>query len=247
MMISFFKKKYKHNINYAENKNLITNLKKYQEIEDTLKTDKSKEFFALYNGDFVNRYFIEMNKFEYHNEVYNALYQTWLISFCLTFHYCDEIEKLYRFEELIKILPKVIDPEEKILSILLLTIKIYGNEEMTIKIFELIKKLNYAEYTCLCSKFKSEKKLTWDEKKIYIANMKIEITYFREPINFDKQANDPNKNKKAIDIKSIRKRTFYTGKEKYFSLSDKEKISYDLYIICNCDKKYKEKKRNYTN
>ena len=234
----FFQKKYKHNINYAENKNLITNLKKYQEIEDTLKTDKSKEFFALYNGDFVNRYFIEMNKFEYHNEVYNALYQTWLISFCLTFHYCDEIEKLYRFEELIKILPKVIDPEEKILSILLLTIKIYGNEEMTIKIFELIKKLNYAEYTCLCSKFKSEKKLTWDEKKIYIANMKIEITYFREPINFDKQTNDPNKNKKAIDIKSIRKRTFYTGKEKYFSLSDKEKISYDLYIICNnCDKK----------
>ena len=43
-----------------------------------------------------------MNKFEYHNEVYNALYQTWLISFCLTFHYCDEIEKLYRFEELTK-------------------------------------------------------------------------------------------------------------------------------------------------
>ena len=77
--------------------------------------------------------------------------------------------------------------------------------------------------------------------------MKREITYFREPINFEKQANDTNKNKKQIDIKSIRKRTFYTGKEKYFSLSDKEKISYDLYIICNCDKKNKEKKRNYTN
>ena len=229
----FFKKKYKHNINYAENKNLITNLKKYQEIEDTLKTEKSKEFFAIYNGDFVNRYIIDMNKFEYHNEVYNALYQTWLIIFSLTFHYCDEIEKLYRFEELIKILPKLIDPEEKILSILLLTIKEYGNEEMTIKLFELIKKLNYAQYTCLCSKFKSEKKLIWDEKKIDIANSKVIITYFREPINFDKQTNDTNKNKKHIDLKCKRKRTIYTGKEKYFNLSDKEKISYDLYLYCN--------------
>ena len=233
----FFQKKYKHNINYAENKNLISNLKKYQELEDILKSEKSKEFFSIYNGEFVDRYMVDMNKFEYHNEVYNALYQTWFITFSLTFHYCDEIEKLYRFEELIKTLPKLIDPEEKILSILFLTIKEYGNEEMTIKLFELIKKLNYSQYTCLCSKFKSDKKLIWDEKKIDIANSKVEIIYYREPINFDKKENEINRNKKPINIKCLRKRTFYTGKEQNFNMSDKEKISYDVYINCsNCKK-----------
>ena len=229
----FFKKKYINSANFAENKSLINLLKKYQELENILTTDKSNNYFSIYNGEFVNRYMLDYNKHEYHNEVLNALYQTWLIVFCLTFHYCDRLEKQYRFEELIRILPKLIDPQQKILSLLLITIREYGNIEMIIKLFELIKNLNYAEYTCLSSKFRSKKKLNWDVKKIDIANSKIEITYYREPINYEKQTLETNNNK--LDIKLIKKRTFYTGKEKVISQNDKEKISINFYFICqNC-------------
>ena len=230
----FFKKQYNSNVNFAENKPLINLLQKYQEIEDLLTTlDKSKNFFSIYNGDFINRYILDYKTHEYHNEVLNALYQTWLIVFCLTFHYCNELEKLYRFEELIRILPKLIDPNEKVLSLLLVTIKEYGNEEMTIKLFELITNLNYAEYSCLTSKFMSKTKLKWDVKMIDIANSKIEISYYREPINYEKQTIETNK--KKYDIKLIKKRTFYTGKEKVISQNDKEKISIDFFFTCqNC-------------
>ena len=179
---------------------------------------------------------LDYNRHHYHNEVYNTLYQTWLIVFCLTFHYCDEMEKLYRFEELIRIIPKIIDPNEMILSLILVIIREYGTEEMLIKLFELIKNLNYAEYCCLCSKFKSEKKLEWDVKEIDIANSKVVISYYREPINYEKQSNENALNKeKNYNLKLLKKRTFYTGKEKEILFYDKEIISIDLYFKCqNC-------------
>ena len=233
---NFFKNKYYSSINMSMDKPLINLLKKYHEIEDILITDKSKNFFSIYNGEFINRYFLDYNKYEYHNEVYNNLYQIWIIVFCLTFHYCDELEKLYRFEELIRLIPKVIDPDEKILSLILITLKEHGNEEMTIKLFELIKNLNYSQYCCLCSKFKTNKKLKWDVKEIDIANSKVVISYYREPINYEKQITENiGTNKKKYDIRLLRKRTFFTGKEKVILQYDKEKISVDLYFNCpNC-------------
>ena len=229
----FFKEKYDKTVDFTQNVSLINNLKKYKEIENILTTEKSNNYFSIYKGDFVNRYMLDYNKHEYHNEVYNTLYQIWLIVFCLTFHYCDEIEKLYRFEELIRIIPKVIDPNERILSFILVIIREYGTEEMVIKLFELIKNLNYAQYSCLCSKFKSEKKLKWDVKEIDIANSKVVISYYREPINFEKQTNDKSINsEEKYDIKLLRKRTFYTGKEKEIFSNEKEKISIDYRFNC---------------
>ena len=228
----FFKEKYNHSTNFAQNNQLIKLLKNYHELEDILTTEKSNKFFSIYNGDFVNRYMIDITKFEYHNEVYNTLLQTWLIVFILTFHYCDETEKLYRFEQLIRFIPNVIDREEKLLSILLVTIKEYGNEEMEIRLFELIKNLNYGQYCCLTSKYRADKKLNWDTKTIDIGS-KVKISYYREKQNYEKQVPEvqeiiPNK----YDIKSIRKRTFYTGKEKSITKCYREKIIFGLVIKC---------------
>ena len=143
------------------------------------------------------------------------------------------VREQFRFEELIRIIPKVIDPDEKILSLIFATIKQYGNEEMTIKIFELIKNLNYAEYSCLCSKFKSKKRLNWDVKEIDISNSKVVISYYREPINYEKQTTENlGISKKKYNIKFLRKRTFFSGKEKVILQYDKEKISIDLYFNC---------------
>ena len=231
----FFEKKYKPSFDFKKNSKLISFLKGYQAIEDNLKNDGFKDFFSIYNGDLVNRYLIDIKQIEYHNEVINSLYIIWIIVFCMTFYYCDDIEKHFRFEELMRFLPKVIDNEEKIILILLLTIKKYGDENMTIKLFEIIKKLNYSEYACLCSKFKSDVKLNWVSKPLDENNAKLKISIYRDP-KIDVRKFSELKNT-DYDIKSIKKRTFLTSKENGNNISDREKISFDLFYKCNfCEK-----------
>ena len=229
----FFKEKYKSDIDFSKNQSLIKLLQFYHEIEDFLVTDKSKEFFSIYKSDFVNRYLIDITKFQYNNELFIALQQLWLILFALTFYYIDEKEKLYRFEDLIRFLPDVIDNDKQIISILLIAIKSYGNEEMMIKLFELIKNFNYTHYAYLAGKFKANKNLNWDNKSIDIANEKIILEYFREPIIYDKQTTELIDNiEKRYKNKPLRKRTFYTGKEKVIIQNEKENIEFDISFEC---------------
>ena len=233
---NFFEKEYKPCINNSKNQNLISCLKGYQAIEDNLKSDKYKDFFSIYNGDLINRYIININEIEYHNELINALYLVWIIVFCMTFYYCDEIEKHFRIEELMRLLPKVIDPDEKVIPILLITIEEYGDENMMIKIFELIRNIKYSEYACLCNKFKSNVKLNWDLKKLDVTSPKLKISYYRDPTIDDKKLSEL----KTVnyDIKSLKKRTFYISESNEYYFSDSEKISFDLYYICqNCKQK----------
>ena len=231
---NFFKKKYKPSINFFQNNNLINCLKGYQARENILKSKKYNDFATIYNGDLVNRYIININELEYHNDVINSLYLVWIIVFCMTFYYCDEIEKHFRFEQLIRFLPSVIDNDEKLISIILLAIYKYGDENMLIKIFELIKTKNYAEYTCLFNKFKSDIKINWEIKSIDVANSKLNLTYYRDPTD-DKKLSEI----KSVDynIKSIKKRTFFNDNE--IISSDKETISFDLTYICqNCEQEF---------
>ena len=229
----FFKEKYKSDIDFSKNQSLIKLLQHYHEFEDLLLTDKSKEFFSIYKSDFVNRYLIDITKFQYNNELFIALQQLWLIIFALTFYYIDEKEKIYRFEDLIRFLPEIIDNNKEIISILLIAIKNYGNEEMMIKLFELIKNFNYSHYAYLAGKFKANKNLNWDNKSIDIANEKIILEYFREPIIYDKQTTELIDNiEKRYKNKPFRKRTFYTGKEKVIIQCEKENIEFDISIEC---------------
>ena len=229
----FFKEKFKSDIDFSKNQPLINLFKHYHELEDILITDKSKEYFSIYKSDFVDRYMIDINKFQYNNQLFNALQKLWLINFALTFYYIDDNEKIFRFEDLIRFLPNVIDNEGAIISILLLAIKNYGNEEMIIKIIELIRNKNYSHYAYLVSKFKSKKNLKWDIKKLDIANEKLSIIYYREPIVYDNQTtvliDNVEKRYKSIPL---RKRTFYTGKEKSIIQNEKENVEFDICIEC---------------
>ena len=102
----------------------------------------------------MTRYIVDINKLDVKNEPLNSLNKVWVYIFCLTFYYCDEIEKSFRFEELMRFLPKVVDEKREIIPLLLMTVKQYGSENMLIKIFESIKNINYSEYSHFCSKFK---------------------------------------------------------------------------------------------
>ena len=226
----FFEKKYIPGISFSKNSILIECLNKYQAIEDNLRSNAFNSFFSIYNGDLVNRSIIDINKIEYHNEIINSLYLVWIIVFCMTFYYCDELEKNFRFEELMRFLPKVIDYKEKIISILIITIDYFGDKTMMIKLFDLLKKIKYSEYACLCSKFKSDIKINWDIKKIEVSNSKIILSYFRDPKTDVRKLSEV----KTIDydIKSIKKRTFYISEDYRNDFSDNEKLSFDLFYKC---------------
>ena len=230
----FFKKKYKPNITFSTDESLYSYIKGYQEIENNLKGDSFKEFTSIYNGDLVNRYIIDISTILYANELVNMLNKVWIIVFCMTFYYCNDIEKQFRFEELMNFLPGIIDIEEdKLLQILVATIKRYGDENMMIKIYEFITKVNYSEYICLCSKYKSDVKNNWGRKIIELANSQLIISYYRDPKSEDKQFSEV----KALDydIKSLKKRTFYISNEYENNINDNEKISFDLFFKCqNC-------------
>ena len=232
----FFEKEYKPSISFYENSELKNLIKSYQSIENSLKYGLYSDFFSIYNGDIISKYLINNNKMEYNNEVLNSLYFVWVLVFCMTFYYCDEIEKHFRFEELMRFLPKIIDPNEELIRLLLITIRKYGDDNMMIKIYELIKKLNYGEYAILCSKFKSDVKLNWDLKHIDVANSKLTISYFRDPKIDDKNLSEV----KTVnyDIKSLKKRTFFSN-EQYNNSSDNEKISLDISFQCPfCKEKF---------
>jgi len=229
----FFKKEYKPYISLTGDSNLFNYLKEYQAIEDSLKIDVFKDFFSIYNGDIVHRYLINIDKIEYNKELKNAIFIVWIIAFCLTFYYCNEKEKYFRFEELIRVL-KEVDGKEKYLHILLVTIGRYGDQNMIIKIFELIKDLKYGEFACFTQKFKSDTKLKWDQKKMNIANSKLILSYFRDQKADDKELFEV----KAIDydIKCIQKRTFRTSADSIENenSTEKEKISFESVFKCNC-------------
>lgn len=232
----FFQTKYKPSINFLEDQSLISFLKQYQLIENDLKGDKYKDFFNIYNGEIVNRYQIKINKLIFQQELINQLYETWILVFCMTFYYCDKIEKQYRFEVLMNLLIEVKDIQENMIPILLVTINRYGDENMMIKLFDIIKKLNYSQYSCLCSKFISNIKLKEeDQKKILIEVDKLELSYFRD-------RNDDENYLSEIkfmdyDINSFRKRTIYTSNQNN-NISHETKITFDIYYKCqNCNYK----------
>ena len=199
----------------------------YLPIKNAVKNELNpNNFFSIYIKD-MNRYLVDLNKIDIKNEVLNSLNKVWVYIFCLTFYYCDEIEKHFRFEQLMRFLPKIVDEEKEIFPLLLITIKQYGDENMLIKIFEYIKNVNYIEYCYFCMKFKGDSEVKWESKNIDTTNVRLNIAYFRDIKNENNQLLSEVKNI-DYDIKSLRKKTFGLKN----NISNKEKINFDFFYKC---------------
>ena len=72
------------------------------------------------------------------------IYLCWIQLWALTFWYCQEIEKKYRFQELIKIIEKSSCYEMEIFNLLFDVLSKYGYETMVLKLYDVLvkKKLN---------------------------------------------------------------------------------------------------------
>ena len=167
----FFKdKKYSPGVDFSNH--IVGCLKGYQSIENSIKNEVNpNNFFRIYYKEPMSRYIVELNKLDIKNEVLNSLNKVWVYVFCLTFYYCDEIEKYFRFEELMRFLPKIIDEQKELFPILLVAIKEYGNENMLIKLYESMKYIDYTQYCFFCSKFKGDNNTNWEIKSLETTNV----------------------------------------------------------------------------
>ena len=224
----FFKKEYKPNNEISAN--IMGCMKGYNSINNVLRTDPNPYgFFDIYKKHII-RYLPDINKIDLSNEVQNSLNKVWVYMFCLTFHYCDEDEKRFRFEELIKFLPRVIDEKRELISIMLSTMNKYGDENMIIKIFESFHNITYSEYCYFCMKFKGNWNQQQEKKNLDTTNTNLNISYYKEKNsgNGDEENNLLNKIVlKEYDIKSIRKKIFKLKKNVY-----KKKIEFELNYKC---------------
>jgi hypothetical protein len=222
-------KEYKSNTEFSNDYKGCLN--GYLPLENLIKNELNpNNYFGIYAKEPMIRYLVDLKKIDVKNEALNSLYKVWVYIFCLTFYYCDEIEKHFRFEELMRFLPKIIDEQKELFPILLLTIKKYGNENMLIKIFESMKHINYAEYCYFCSKFKGNSQVKWEKKTIDTTNLRLNIGYFRDIKNEDNKLLSEVKNE-DYDINSLKKKTFGLKN----NTSNKEKINFDFFYKCqNC-------------
>ena len=230
----FFKDPYEPKLCF--DKDLQYNLEDYH---NTLETLKTKKFNKLYQSDFAKFFLYDPKTFMHPSEMKNALYLLWLNVFCMTFYYCDEKEKPYRYGEMIDVLSNVTINREKIIPQLMATISEYGDDRAVIRFFEsLNKNYTYTDYAFMCNKFISDKKIQNNLKKMNIANTRLSINYYRD--STDNSIFDIINN---TGIKTLGPRTFSDEKPKEFKGNqtlEKEALIFDDEIMCeNCKKNIK--------
>ena len=226
----YFGREYKSTVEFSAN--IVGSMKGYNNIYNVIKNEPNPyNFFNIYLKN-MNRYMTDISKIDSKNEVLNSLNKVWVYMFCLTFYYCDENEKNFRIEELIKFLPRVVDEKNELIPLMLLIIKKYGDENMIIKIFESFKNTTYIEYCLFCSKFEGNWGKIVELKKLDTTNANLNISYYREKKTGIETENEENNNINTIvlkdyDVKSIRKKIFTLKKGVY-----KKKIAFELKYKC---------------
>ena len=74
------------------------------------------------------------------SDMKNYVYLCWMQMWAMTFWYCEEIEKKYRFQELLKVLEISQCYEMEIFNLLFEAISVYGKDYMVLKLYDLILK-----------------------------------------------------------------------------------------------------------
>ena len=228
----FFQKEYKPNVELSAS--ILGCMNGYNNINNFMRTEKNPyNFFNIYKNNIV-RFLPDINKIDIKNEVQNSLNKVWVYMFCLTFHYCDENEKRFRFEELIKFFPRVVDEKRELISILLLTLYKYGDENMIIKVMESFKNITYIEYCMLCNKFKGDWNKKIEKKKVDTTNINLNMFYYREKISETENENQTEDNNitnkivlKEYSKKLLPKKIFTIKKNVYA-----KKIAFEMNYKC---------------
>ena len=72
------------------------------------------------------------------NDMDNYIYLCWMQMWAITFWYCDQKEKRYRFQELLKVLAKTSSHEMEIFNLLFEALSLYGEDYMVLKLYDIL-------------------------------------------------------------------------------------------------------------
>ena len=213
----------------------------YQQMKDyhkAIETLEQPKYFKIYNGEISQRHLYDSKNDLAKNEIMNDVILLWLRIFCLTFYYCEQKEKIVRFVEMLQNTKKAFYIRNDILSLILITIKKYGDEPMTIKIFQIIKNFNYSQFAHMSNKlFYSSLVDTPPLKELSIANQKLNINYYKDKEEVPKTF---ELNLKKFNLK---RRTFWNdGME---NKSEKIKFTNPICPKCNKSNNLKLLMKNY--
>ena len=75
------------------------------------------------------------------NDMINYINLCWMQMWGMTFWYCDEKEKPYRFQELLKVINKTSNHEMEIFNLLFETLSVNGTDYMILKLYDILIKL----------------------------------------------------------------------------------------------------------
>ena len=199
-------------------------IKEYHKAIEDLEKPK---YFKIYEGEITERHLYDMKNDLATNEIKNDIILLWLRIFCLTFYYCEQKEKIVRFVEMLKNIKKANYIRNDILSLILTSIKKYGDESMAIKIFQKIRNFNYSQFAHMSNKLFSPTLVEIPQlKQLSIANSKMSINYFKEKEDAPKTF--------ELNIKkfNLKHRTFWgEGME-----NKNEKIKFENPICPKCKK-----------
>ena len=204
----------------------------FQQMQDYQKSVEALEqpkYFKIYDGDLVVRKLYNCKNDLAENELKNDVILLWLRLFCLTFYYCEPKEKIIRFVEMLENIKKAKYLRDDILSLLLITLKRYGDEAMVIKLFENFKFFKYNQFAYMANKlFSPYIREPPQLKQLSIANAKLNINYYKD------KEDDPKTfelNIKKIDY-ILKHRTFWgDGIEGKF-----EKLKFENPVCSLCNK-----------
>ena len=153
------------------------------------------------------------------NDMDNYIYLCWMQMWAITFWYCDEKEKRYRFQELLKVISKTSSHEMEIFNLLFEALSLYGEDYMVLKLYDILLTLHLNpsfKVHNIVMKLLDKKKFEGDIKDNLQKSFKKEL-------------------KNVYDNKDFRKRTF---KSKYYGnilTDDIIFFAFDSCLTCQKD------------
>ena len=264
----FFKNK---NTNRDNNEwKYLFNEEKLNQIYISYESNKKKIdenlYFKIYEGDLVKRFNFDRKDYIFKNEMNNIIGHLWLIAFCFTFHYCNDIDKKFRFQELMNNLKNLEIPftKKKIINYIYMTLIKYGNDYMIINFYDYLNLYDYDLYNNFCNRmllnenYIIENKIKKNNlilKKLEVGGTKLTLNYFKDKDEDETQVKNNSlklsltivNNKDNIDKKNILpKRSFNLEKDnlsfsfnKDFKDKNKEIIVFSSTIKCdNCNTEF---------
>ena len=119
---------------------LLTKIFFKENLKEYFITTNLNDNLESINGDLISKSHLGSVSVR-QNDMQNYISLCWIQMWAMTFWYCDDVEKKYRFQELVKILEKTSSHEMETFNLLFEALQKYGDDYMILKAYSVLLKL----------------------------------------------------------------------------------------------------------